>query len=159
MRYIGVIGAGSCDVQLAELAWQTGRQIAARGAVLLCGGLGGVMEAAARGAREAGGTVIGILPGGDRTGANPFLSYSIVTGLGEARNLLIVRSSQALIAISGGYGTLSEIAFALKTGVPVVGLATWELSLAGQPETGIYRVQTPVQAAALALELAGEKVD
>lgn len=155
MPYIGVIGPSSCDVRLSDLAYRTGRAIAQRGAVLLCGGLGGVMEAAAQGAREAGGQIIGILPGTSRQGANPYLSYSVVTGLGEARNLIIVRSSQALVAVSGGYGTLSEIALALKIGVPVVGIETWTLSLAGQVDKAIHQAKTPEDAVELALALAG----
>ncbi len=109
------------------LAEQAGREIARRGAILVCGGLGGVMEAAARGAHEAGGLAVGILPGESADGANPFIDVPVVTGLGEARNALVVRSSDAIIAIAGAYGTLSEIALALKMGVPVVGLGTWQL--------------------------------
>ncbi|MBO8127679.1 MAG: TIGR00725 family protein [Peptococcaceae bacterium] len=127
MYYIGVIGAAECSEEIARVAYEVGRGIAARGAVLICGGRGGVMEAAARGAREAGGVVIGILPGRDRSEGNPYLSFSIATGLGEARNAVIARACDALIAVSGGYGTLSEIGLALKMGKPVVGLHTWRL--------------------------------
>ncbi len=95
--------------------------------VLICGGLGGVMEAACRGARESGGTTVGILPGTDRSAANPYVDIAIPTGLGEARNAIVARSADALIAIGGAYGTLSEIAFALKAGKRVVGLGTWEV--------------------------------
>jgi uncharacterized protein (TIGR00725 family) len=95
--------------------------------VLICGGLGGVMEAACRGAKQTGGTTVGILPGDDRSAANPYVDIVIPTGLGEARNAVVVRSADALIAIGGAYGTLSEIAFALKAGKLVVGLGTWEV--------------------------------
>ena len=101
--------------------------LARRRAVLVCGGLGGVMEAACRGARSEGGTTVGILPGLDRAAANPHVSVAVATGLGEARNALVVRAADALIAVGGAYGTLSEIALALKGGKPVIGLRTWEI--------------------------------
>ena len=121
------------------MAESVGRELASRGAVLVCGGLGGVMEAACTGAKEGGGTTIGILPGTDRAAANPFVDFAIPTGLGEARNALVVRAADALIAIGGGYGTLSEIAFALKAGKPVVGLGTWEIE-------GVEIVESPAAA-------------
>jgi uncharacterized protein (TIGR00725 family) len=124
---IGVLGPARAGADVLALAEQVGREIAGRGAVLICGGLGGVMEAAARGAKRAGGLTVGITPGTDAQEANPFIDVPIVTGLGEARNVLVVRSSNAVIAIAGSYGTLSEIALALKLGVPVVGLGTWQL--------------------------------
>jgi uncharacterized protein (TIGR00725 family) len=104
-----------------------GRLLAERGAVLVCGGLGGTMEAACRGAREGGGTTIGILPGLDRPDANPYVEVALPTGLGEARNALVVRAADVVIAVGGGYGTLSEIALALKAGKRVIGLGTWEI--------------------------------
>jgi uncharacterized protein (TIGR00725 family) len=104
-----------------------GRLLAERGAMVVCGGLGGTMEAACRGARAAGGTTLGLLPGLDRSAANPFVSVAVPTGLGEARNALVVRAADAVIALGGGYGTLSEIALALKAGKRVVGLGTWEI--------------------------------
>jgi uncharacterized protein (TIGR00725 family) len=104
-----------------------GRELGSRGAVLVCGGLGGVMEAACSGAKEAGGTTIGILPGSDRSAANEHVDFAIPTGLGEARNALVVRAADALVAVGGGYGTLSEIAFALKAGKRVVGLGSWDI--------------------------------
>ena len=125
--YIAVCGPDPSSQEVGAQAEEIGRLLAGAGAVLVCGGLGGVMEAASRGASGAGGTVIGILPGVDRAAANPHLTLSIPTGMGEMRNTLIVRSADALIAVAGEFGTLSEIAFALKTGVPVVGLNTWEL--------------------------------
>jgi uncharacterized protein (TIGR00725 family) len=125
MKMIGVIGAGICNKEIYELARRVGAGIAKMGATLVCGGLGGVMEGACRGAHEAGGETVGILPGPDRAEANAYVAIPIVTDMGHARNVLIVKSSDGLIAISGGYGTLSEISIALKTGKPVVGLATW----------------------------------
>jgi hypothetical protein len=125
IKMIGVIGAGSCSNETYESARKVGVGIARMGAILVCGGLGGVMEGACRGANEAGGQTVGILPGQDRAQANPYVAIPIVTDLGHARNVLVVRSSDLLIAISGGYGTLSEISIALKVGKPVIGLATW----------------------------------
>jgi uncharacterized protein (TIGR00725 family) len=125
MQMIGVIGAGACSHEIYELARRVGAGIAKAGAILVCGGLGGVMEGACRGAFEAGGQTIGILPGPDKGEANPYVAIPVVTDLGHARNVLIVRSSDILVAISGGYGTLSEISIALKLGKPVIGLRTW----------------------------------
>ena len=126
-KFIGVIGAGECDAELGVLADAVGRGIADAGAVLVCGGIGGVMEAACRGAKAAGGTTVGILPGPDRSGANEYVDIAIATGIGEARNLAIIRTSDVLIAVGGSYGTLSEIGFALKMGKRVIGLKTWEI--------------------------------
>lgn len=125
LLYVGVIGAGSCSDKVYELAREVGHEVGRREWVLICGGLGGVMEAAARGCVEAGGQTVGILPGLDRALANPFITVAISTGLGEARNVMVVRASDVLIAIAGGYGTLSEIGLALKTGKRVIGLETW----------------------------------
>lgn len=119
---IGVIGGGQCSAGIYELARQVGQEIARAGALLICGGMFGVMEAACRGAKEAGGTTIGILPGTLKTEANGFVDIPLVTGLNEARNVIIARSADGLIAVDGEYGTLSEIAFAFKFGKPVVGL-------------------------------------
>jgi len=126
MIYVGIIGAGSCDPETFKLAEEVGYKIGEAGWFLVCGGLGGVMEAASKGCVEAGGITIGILPGRSRSDANPYIKVAIPTGLGEGRNILVVRASDILVAISGGYGTLSEIGFALKTGKPVLGLNTWE---------------------------------
>ncbi len=126
--YVAVIGGGEADPATLELARQTGREIARLGGVLLCGGLGGVMAAAAQGVQEAGGVSIGILPDGDRSRANPYLTYTIATNMGHARNMIIAHSADALIAIDGSYGTISEAAIALKLGKPVVALkADWDL--------------------------------
>jgi uncharacterized protein (TIGR00725 family) len=144
--YIAVIGGSDVGPETTARARQVGREVARRGAVLLCGGLGGVMAAAAQGAREAGGVSLGILPQGDRRQANPYLTYSIATNLGHARNVLIAHSADALIAVGGGYGTVSEAAIALKLGKPVIALeATWDLA-------GLQRAASPAEAAALAWE-------
>jgi uncharacterized protein (TIGR00725 family) len=122
-----VVGPGDASAEQADAAERVGRLLARRGAVVVCGGLGGVMEAACRGARREGGTAVGILPGLDRGAANPHVEIALATGLGEARNALVVRAADALIAIGGAYGTLSEIALALKAGKRVVGLDTWQI--------------------------------
>jgi uncharacterized protein (TIGR00725 family) len=124
---VAVVGPGEASAQEVAAAEAVGRELARSGAVLVCGGLGGVMEAACRGAREADGATLGILPGADRRAANPYVDVAVATGLGEARNALVVRAADALIAVGGAYGTLSEIALALKAGKPVLGLATWEI--------------------------------
>jgi uncharacterized protein (TIGR00725 family) len=127
-------------------AESVGRELAARGAVIVCGGLGGAMEAACRGAKGAGGTTLGLLPGLDRRDANPYVDVAVPTGLGEARNALVVRAADALIAVGGGYGTLSEIGLALRTGKRVVGLGTWEIDgiePASSPEGAVEAVLEP----------------
>lgn len=126
--YVAVVGAGGTVAQdVLALAEAVGAELARRGVVVVTGGLGGVMAAACRGARAAGGTTLGILPGGDRSAANRFVDVAVATGMGELRNGLVVRCADALIAVGGGYGTLSEIALALKAGKPVAGLATWHI--------------------------------
>ncbi len=122
MAYIGVIGSGSCGAEIGQLAYRVGEEIARRGAVLVCGGKGGVMEYACRGNAEAGGVSLGILPGLARNEANPHVTYALTTGLGELRNFLVVRCSDALISVAGEHGTLSEMAIALKEGKRVVAL-------------------------------------
>jgi uncharacterized protein (TIGR00725 family) len=126
-RYIGVIGGAKCSRGVRKLAEQVGRGIARTEAILVCGGKGGVMAAACRGAKAAGGLTVGILPGRDRSGANKYVDVAIATGINEARNLAIIRTADALIAVGGSYGTLSEIGFALKAGKKVVGLKSWEI--------------------------------
>jgi uncharacterized protein (TIGR00725 family) len=144
--YIAVIGGSVISPETAALAREVGREVASRGAVLLCGGLDGVMAAAAQGAREAGGVSLGILPDGDRRRANPFLTYTIATNLGHARNVVIAHSADALIAVDGSYGTISEAAIALKLGKPVIALnAAWDLP-------GLQRAATSAEAVALAWE-------
>ena len=151
---VAVVGSAACDEAVAALAQAVGQEIGRRGAVLVCGGRGGVMEAACQGAKAQGGITIGILPGTDRREANRYVDIPVVTGLGDARNAVIVRSADAVIAVSGGYGTLSEIGLALKMGRPVVGLGTWELSKQGRPVVAIIRADTPVQAVEAAIALA-----
>jgi uncharacterized protein (TIGR00725 family) len=123
--HVAVAGSGDTIFEIAAMAEEVGAELARRGAVVVCGGLGGVMEAACRGARSAGGTTIGILPGTDRGAANPYVDVAIPTGMGELRNGLIVHCADALVAVGDGFGTLSEIALALKAGKPVIGLGTW----------------------------------
>jgi uncharacterized protein (TIGR00725 family) len=144
--YIAVIGGSDIGPETARLAREVGREVAARGAVLLCGGLGGVMAAAAQGAQEAGGVSLGILPDGDRRRANPYLTYAIATNLGHARNVLIAHSADALIAVDGSHGTISEAAIALKLGKPTIALnVTWDLP-------GLQRAGSPEAAVAMAWE-------
>jgi len=126
MKLVGVIGAGACTQEIYEKSRRVGQGIAGLGATLVCGGLGGVMEGACRGAQERGGITVGIVPGPDRKEANPYVTIPIATDMGHARNILVVRTSDVLVAVSGGYGTLSEISIALKLGKPVVGLDTWK---------------------------------
>jgi uncharacterized protein (TIGR00725 family) len=143
--HVAVVGPGRATAEETETAEQVGRELGAAGALVVCGGLGGVMEAACRGARSEGGATLGILPGLDRSDANEFVDVAVPTGLGEARNALVVRAADALIAVGGAYGTLSEIALALKTGKPVVGLATWEID-------GVMKASDPADAVGRALE-------
>lgn len=154
LPYIAVVGPGVSDELDERIAEQVGRAIARRGAILVCGGMTGVMEAACRGAKREGGTTVGILPSFGRDDANPYVDIAIATGMGEMRNALIVRTADVLVAVGGAFGTLSEIALALKTGVPVVGLGTWKL---GRPKDGpdpIVRAAGPEEAVGLALEQA-----
>jgi hypothetical protein len=139
---IAVIGGSSPTVDEAALAEEVGRGLGEAGAVLLCGGRGGVMEAACRGAKRAGGITVGILPGSDASEANPYVDIPIVTGIGEARNAIIARTAQVAIAVGGSYGTLSEIGFALGFNVPVIGLGTWIVDREGHPSVPIIHVET-----------------
>ncbi len=150
---VAVCGAGDADAapELLDAAATVGRMLAEAGAVLVCGGLGGVMEAAARGAADAGGLTVGLLPGADARAANPFISVPLPTGLGEARNALVARTGDAVIAIGGGWGTLSEVAFARKVGIPVVLLRP---GLAGG--LGLDEAASPEAAVRHALERARE---
>ena len=143
---VDVIGPGDASIEATAAAYEIGRLIGRRGAVLVTGGLSGVMEAASRGARETGGLVVGILPGRDRAAANEAVEIAIPTGMGERRNGLVVARGSAVIAVMGEWGTLSEIGFALKLGIPVIGWKTWELSRGGVVQDGMVRVQTPAQA-------------
>jgi uncharacterized protein (TIGR00725 family) len=155
--FISVIGENDPSPRLAALAEAVGAEIAAAGAVLICGGLGGAMEAACRGAHSRGGVTIGILPGSRHGEANPYVTYAIPTGLGHARNLLVARSAHAVIAVGGKYGTLSEIAFAKIEGTPVIGLETWDLRRAGQEDVPIQQARDAKEAVALALAAARKR--
>lgn len=148
--YISVVGASSCNRDTADIAYELGREIALRGHVLVCGGLAGVMEASSQGAHDADGLTVGILPDIDRSRANPWLTISIPTDMGHARNALVALSGDALIAVSGGYGTLSEISFGLKLGKPVIGLQSWQPDPEGREEALVIKASTPTQAVDLA---------
>ena len=143
--YVAVVGAGDASPAEIEAAEAIGHALAEAGAIVVCGGLGGVMAAACRGAVDAGGLTIGLLPGPDRAAANQWVRVALPTGLGELRNGLVVRAADAVIAVGGAYGTLSEVALALKTGVPVIGFDTWDID-------GIETVASPREAVARALE-------
>jgi hypothetical protein len=154
--YVAVIGASHATDWELQTAEEVGRLLAERDCVLICGGLGGVMNAAARGAARSGGVSIGILPGDDRADASPHLTVAIATGFGEARNAIVARSADAVIAVGGEFGTLSEIALALKSGTPVIGLGTWELGRDDLDRDPIVRTETPEAAIdALAARLPG----
>ena len=150
---IGVIGGSQISKKIAQQAYTVGKLIAERGATLVCGGLGGVMEAACKGAFEAGGVTIGILPGKDETAANKYVKSPIPTGLGSMRNFVIAQSADVFIAIDGVYGTLSEIALALDAGKKVINLGSWNLESAGPVDPARYiKVSSPQEAVALAFE-------
>jgi uncharacterized protein (TIGR00725 family) len=146
--YVAIVGASAASETEAATAQAVGRLLGRAGAVVVCGGTGGVMAAGCRGVAEAGGTAVGILPGLDRSAANEWVTVAIATGLGELRNGVIVRAADAVIAIGGAYGTLSEIALALQAAVPVLGLGTWEID-------GVEQMSSPEDAVVRALELAG----
>ena len=152
-RFIAVIGGGQFSKEEARMAEEVGQEIARRGAILVCGGMGGVMEAACRGAGSEGGVTIGILPGDNRQAANPYVQIPIVTGMGYARNVTVVKSSQAVIAVGGSYGTLSEISYALQSGIPVIGLNTWSLSKNKRQDSSIIPAHSPTEAVDKALDL------
>ncbi len=152
--HIGVLGPNTTTDEEYVLGMEVGRCIAEAGATLLCGGLGGVMRAAAEGAKAAGGQTVGILPGDDKTDANEFIGTAIPTGLGPYRNVVLVNACDAVIAIHGAYGTLSEIAFALRLGVPVVGLHTWKVCREGQADPGIHVAHSAEEAVTQAMQLA-----
>jgi uncharacterized protein (TIGR00725 family) len=154
-RIVAVSGGGDASPEEEELAFQVGLELAKRGVTLLCGGLGGVMAAAARGAHQGGGTTIGILPGSAKRSANVHIDYAIPTGMTDARNLIIALGGDALIAVGGRCGTLSEIALALKNGVPVVGLRTWNVDFSRCEQGRFYRAKTPREAVEEALRHAG----
>jgi len=153
--FIAVVGGSQCSHEEVKLAEEVGRELARRGGILVCGGLGGVMEAACKGASLEGGATVGILPGDNRSAANPYVSIPVVTGIGYARNVIVVKSAQAVIAIDGSYGTLSEIAYALQNDIPVVGLNTWSFSLKGKAADSIiqaYNAREAVEKAIVAIK-------
>jgi len=151
---IAVVGGNRCTPEEARIAEEVGRLLAAKGIGVLCGGLGGIMESVSKGAKEGGGLTVGILPGDSRAAANRYVDVPIVTGMGHARNVILVKSARAIIAIDGSYGTLSEIAHALQNGVPVIGLGTWSITLKGQPDQTIIRADSPQDAVNKALTAA-----
>jgi len=153
-KFIAVIGGSQPSPEEAQLAEAIGRELAKQGAILICGGLGGTMEAACKGASSEGGVTVGILPGNNRQEANPYVQIPIVTSMGYARNIAVVKSAQAVIAIGGNYGTLSEISHALQSGIPVIGLKTWALSKNDRQDNSIIVVNSPAEAASKALDLA-----
>jgi len=158
MRFISLIGGSKPTKEEYKLAEQVGAYIAKSGAVLVCGGLKGCMEAACKGAKIHGGMTIGILPGGNRKTANKWVDVPIVTGIGYARNKLVVKSGEVCIAVAGHYGTLCEIAFALGYNIPVVGLKTWEFHRRGKKDKGMHEADTPKQSVELALKLMKMKI-
>jgi len=149
---IAVIGNRDAEPAQLKVAEEVGRGVARAGAILICGGLSGVMRAACKGARSEGGLTIGVLPGGSANDANPYVQIPIVTNMGYARNTIVVRSAQAVIAVGGGYGTLTEIGYALDAGIPVIGIKTWSLSRNGKKEDSIIRARNAEEAVRLALE-------
>ena len=150
-KLIAVIGGSESSSEETRLAAEVGRELARRGAILICGGLTGVMEAACRGAASEGGLTIGILPGDNPDSANSYVCIPIVTGAGYARNMAVVKSAQAVIAIGGSYGTLTEIAYALQSDIPVIGLNTWSISRSGQVDDSIIVAENPARAVDIAL--------
>ena len=151
-RLIAVIGGSQSSAKESKLAEEVGRELAKRGAILVCGGLGGVMEAACRGASSDGGLTIGVLPGENSRDANSYVQIPIATGMGYARNVIVVKSAQAVIAIGGSYGTLSEIGYALQNGIPVIGLGTWSLAKNGKADRSIIPTENAIDAVAKAFD-------
>lgn len=149
--HVAVVGSGTAGEDELKAAEEVGRLVGERRGVLVCGGLGGAMEAACRGAKAAGAATLGILPGSDRAEANGHVDMAVATGLGEARNAIVVLTVDVVIAVGGAYGTLSEIALALGGGKRVVGLGTWELAQGGEPVEDIELAATPAEAVELAL--------
>jgi uncharacterized protein (TIGR00725 family) len=154
---IAVIGGGEPPSRALDLAEEVGRELALRGVVVVCGGLRGVMEAVARGAKSAGGTTIGILPGNETITANDYIDYPIMTGMGYARNVIVVKTGRAAIAIDGAYGTLSEIGHALGDGIPVIGLETWQLPQRSDLPLEVVPADSPKDAVEKAIAAAHER--
>ena len=154
---IAVIGTRQPSLEESKLAEEVGRELAKNGAIIICGGLGGVMEDACRGACAEGGLTIGVIPGDDRKSANSYVQIPVVTGIGYARNVIIVKSAQAIIAVGGGYGTLTEIGYALDSKKPVIGLHTWKFSRNNQMDKSIIRASSAKAAVSKALKLVKRK--
>ncbi|MFC1909906.1 TIGR00725 family protein [Chloroflexota bacterium] len=155
-KFIAVIGGSQCSPEEARTAEEVGREIARCGISLICGGMGGVMEAACRGAAAEGGLTIGILPGDIRQMANPYVRIPVVTGIGHGRNMMVAKSAHAVIAIGGSYGTLSEIAFALLSNIPVIGLNTWKLSKNDIDDTSIIIAKNAKEAVNIASKMVNQ---
>ena len=157
---ISVIGAGeTSSATLIRAAEEVGRELAERGATVVCGGLKGVMEAVCKGAKNGGGVTIGILPDNDPLTANPWVDYAICTGMGYARNAIVVKSGRAVIAIGGAFGTLSEIGHALGDGIPVVALNTWSLARNGENDNSMIKASTPREAVEKAIQSAKQHMN
>ncbi len=154
---VSVIGGNSPSTKASKLAYEVGSELAKEGAIVICGGLSGVMEEVCHGSKDHGGITVGILPGDDPSSANPYVDIPIATGLGQVRNAIVARAGEAVIAIDGSYGTLSEIAHALAYGVPVIGLETWIVKLDDSPDAGIICANDPVEAVQRAVSLARRK--
>ena len=152
-KLIAVIGGSNASKQDIEAAETVGRELAKGGAILVCGGLGGVMQAACRGAASEGGLTVGILPGDNSNDANDYVRISIATGIGYARNAVVVKSARAVIAIGGSYGTLTEIGYALQNGIPVIGLNTWCLSKNGKINRSIINAEDALDAVHKAFDM------
>jgi hypothetical protein len=154
---IAVIGTRQPSPEESKLAEEVGRELAKNGVALICGGLGGVMEDACRGAYAEGGLTIGVIPGDDRKSANRYVRIPISTGIGYARNVIIVKSAQAIIAVGGGYGTLTEIGYALDSKKPVIGLKTWKFSRNNRMDKSIIRAHNAKEAVSKTLKLVKRK--
>jgi len=152
-KFIGVIGASQPPDELLPIAEKVGEEIAKRGGILICGGMGGIMESACKGAKRSGGLTVGILPTMTRDSANPYIDIPIVTGIGYARNIIVVLTSEAIIAIGGAYGTLTELAFALHFNIPVIGIRTWRVESEFTEVKGIIYVDEPEEAVRIAMEV------
>lgn len=155
MPLVAVVGAAEARPDLKGLAERVGELLAERGAAVVCGGRGGVMEAVCRGVERAGGVSIGLLPGFDESEANPHVTFALPTGMAQGRNWLVVLAGRSVIALGGGYGTLAEIALALKAGKRVVGLETWQASRPDGSSLGLLAARTPEEAVDLALAEVG----
>ena len=157
---ISVIGSGeTSSAALIRTAEEVGRELAERGATVVCGGLKGVMEAVCKGAKDGGGVTIGILPSNDPLTANPWIDYAICTGMGYARNAIVVKSGRAVIAIGGAFGTLSEIGHALGDGIPVIALNTWSLARNGEDDNSMIKASTPREAVEKAINSAKQHMN